>query len=66
MDVETLPVGAESLGITFEKWKIPLDSPVEMYEALAIIPSNGGTILMSKKYTLALADAIIAKFTDDR
>ena len=65
-NAELLPVGTEAFGVRFEKWRVPLDSPVEMYEALAIIPITGTTILLKKKFALNLADMIVASFTDDR
>jgi hypothetical protein len=65
IDTRLLPIGCESFGVSFEKWKIPLDAEVEMYEALAILPIEP-TILLKKKFALALADMIRASFTDDR
>ena len=59
---EPLPVGTEALGVCFEKWRVPHVTDVEMYEALAIIPLDGATILLKKKFALALAEQILAHF----
>jgi len=55
-------MGCEAFGVSFEKWKVPLDAEIEMYEALAIIPLDGATILLKKKFALALAEQILAHF----
>jgi len=65
INAESLPIGTETLGVRFEKWKIPLDAAVEMYEALAIIPAEGVTILLKKRFALTLAHAIFTHFDDD-
>jgi hypothetical protein len=65
--IETAPltVGTESFGVRFEKWRIPIDAPCEIYEALAITAPGTPILLLKKKYALALADAIVAAFDDD-